>query len=98
MEKKYFVLYLRPSRQNFAQTMTAEELTIMQQHIAYWKPYLDNGTMIVYGPVLDPHGAYGLGIVGVKDESELQLLIEKDPASKINKYEYFPMRAVVRQE
>jgi len=97
MEKKYFVLYLRPSRPNFAQTMTAEELAIMQQHIAYWKPYIDNGTMIVFGPVLDPKGAYGLGIVGVNDESELHHLIEKDPASKINKYEYFPMRAVVRQ-
>ena len=96
MEKKYFVMYLRPSRPNFAQTMTPEELNIMQQHVAYWKFYLDNGTLIVYGPVLDPNGTYGIGIVGVENEKELQALIEKDPASKINRYEYFPMRAVVK--
>jgi uncharacterized protein YciI len=96
MEKKYFVMYLRPNRPDFAQTMTPEELAIMQQHVAYWKPYLDSGTLIVYGPVFDPNGAYGIGIVGVQDEKELQALIEKDPASKINRYEYFPMRAVVK--
>ena len=91
-------MYLRPSRRDFAQTMTAEELSIMQQHVAYWKPYLDNGTMIVYGPVLDPKSTYGLGIIGVKSEEELLRLIEKDPASKINKYEYYPMRAVTANQ
>ena len=95
MEKKYFVMYLRPNRPDFAQTMTPEELSIMQQHVAYWKSYLDNGTLIVYGPVLDPKAVYGLGVIGVSSEDELKALIEKDPASRINKYEYFPMRAVV---
>ena len=96
MGKKYFVLYLNPSRPDFAQTMTPEELNIMQDHIAYWQPHLANGTMIVYGPVFDPKGAYGLGIVGVDTEDELRSLINQDPAGKINSYEYYPMRAVVR--
>src|SRR3954462_4119309 len=98
MEKKYFVLYLRPSRPDFALTMTPEERDIMQRHIVYWQPYLANGTMVVYGPVMDPKGPYGLGIVGVSDEKDLLPLIEKDPASTINKYEYFSMRAVVAAE
>ena len=97
MEKKYFVMYLRANRPDFAQTMTPEELNIMQQHVAYWKTYLDNGTLIVFGPVFDPKAVYGLGVVGVSSEDELKALIEKDPASRINKYEYFPMRAVVKE-
>ena len=75
--------------------MTDEERKIMQQHIGYWKPYLDNGTMLVFGPVLDPKGAYSLGIVAVEDEAQLQSLLEKDPAASINTYEYHPMLAVI---
>jgi len=97
MEKKYFALYLNPSRPNFAQTMTDEERNIMLRHIEYWKGYLKQGIMLVFGPVMDPKEVYGLGIVAVDDETQLAHLIENDPASKINTYEYFPMRAVVSE-
>jgi len=95
MNKKYFVLKLNPSRPDFAQTMTAEEKDIMQQHIAYWKPYLDQGVMLIFGPVMDPEAAYGLGIVAVDNEDEVKRLIDNDPASKINIYEYHPIKALV---
>lgn len=98
MDKKYFVVKLNPSRPDFAQTMTGEERDIMLQHVAYWKPYLDTGTMLIFGPVLDPKGAYGLGIVAVKDEAELRSLIDRDPASRINEYEYHPMLAVMADQ
>jgi uncharacterized protein YciI len=96
MDKKHFVIYLIPSRPDFAQTMTDEERNIMLQHVAYWKTYLDQGVMLVFGPVFDPKGGYGLGIVAVDDEKQLLDLIEKDPASRINKYEHYPMRAVTK--
>jgi uncharacterized protein YciI len=95
MDKKYFALYLRPSRPDFAQTMSDEERNIMYQHIAYWKEYLDKGIMLVFGPVMDPKETYGLGIVAVDSEEQLAGLIENDPAAKINRYEYHSMRAVV---
>ena len=95
MDKKYFVLYLNPCRPDFAQTMTAEERTIMQLHIGYWKTFMDKGVMLIFGPVLDPTGVYGLGIVAVDGEEQLQQLIANDPASAINRYEYHPMLAVV---
>jgi uncharacterized protein len=93
----FYALYLRPSRPDFMQTMTDEERGIMQQHVAYWQKYLDEGVMHVFGPVMDPKGAYGLGVVEVESEAYLVSLIDKDPASKINKYEYYPMRAVVKK-
>ncbi len=95
MEKKHFVLYLIPSRHDFAQTMTDDERAIMQQHVAYWAAYLDQGVVSVFGPVFDPAGTYGIGIVSVDDESQLLSLMQHDPAAKINKYEYYPMRAVM---
>lgn len=95
MNKKYFIIKLNPSRPDFAQTMTGEEKAIMQQHIEYWKPYLDDGTMLVLGPVLDPTGVYGLGIVAVDDEAQVKTLLANDPAGTINSYEYHPIMAVV---
>jgi uncharacterized protein YciI len=98
MDKKHYVLYLLPSRAGFMQTMTEEEKGIMQQHVAYWATYLEQGVMLVFGPVFDPNGGYGMGIIEVDDEQQLKALLEKDPASKINKYEYYPMRAVTRKK
>lgn len=95
MDKKYFVLHLIPSRSDFAETMTGDERKIMFQHIGYWKEHMDQGTILVFGPVFDPEGTYGLGIVVVDNEAQLARLIENDPASKINRYEFYPMRAIV---
>ena len=69
----------------------------MLQHVAYWKPYVENGTMILMGPVADPKGGYGVGILAVDSEEELQNLIANDPANGLNTYEVHPMR-VVRKE
>jgi uncharacterized protein YciI len=97
MDKKYFVLKLIPGRVDFAQTMTVEEKIIMQQHVAYWKDNMDKGSVLVFGPVLDPKGVYGLGIVSAVDEEEINTFIAADPATAINLYEYYPMRAVVKE-
>ncbi len=97
MEKKYFFLKLIPKRTDFTQTMSEEERNIMLQHVAYWKSYLDNGIVVAYGPVIHPKGVYGIGIVGVDDEKQLFSLMENDPAAVINNYEFYPMKAVVRE-
>ncbi len=95
MEKKYFVLHLLPSRPDFAQTMTEEERAIMMKHVAYWTEFMNEGKVLAFGPVFDPKEVYGLGIVSVDDEQEVKDFIANDPASRINRYEYFPMKAVV---
>ena len=55
---------------------------------------------LIFRPVADPKGPWGLGIVDAADEAELQILIAADPAitSKIGMhYESYPMlRAIVR--
>ncbi len=95
MDKKYFAVYLLPSRPDFAQTMNDEERAIMGEHVSYWTEKMNQGKVIAFGPVLDPKSIYGLGIVAVDDEQELNSFIENDPAGKINRLEFFPMMAIV---
>jgi uncharacterized protein len=39
------------------------EKKIMGQHSIYWKETADRGIALIYKPVLDPKGAYRLGIL-----------------------------------
>ena len=93
MEKLYFVIKLIPPRPTFVQDMSQEEHAIMMQHIAYWEPHIKSGTMVVTGPVFDPKGGYGLGIVRIDSEDQLKQLIAEDPAVGLNSCEYYPMMA-----
>jgi uncharacterized protein len=96
MEKKYFYLKLNPPRPSFVMDMTEEERNVMLQHIEYWKPYVDSGSMLVMGPVLDSRGPYGVGIIAIESEQELKKLIADDPANGPNSYECFPMKAMTK--
>ena len=91
----HYFLKLNPSRPTFAQDMTTEERAIMLQHVTYWADLMNKGLVIVFGPVMDPKAVYGIGVVEVDSEEQLQDLIKNDPAASINYYEYYPMRAVV---
>jgi len=96
--KKHFVLKLVPCRPTFAQDMTAEERAIMQQHVVYWRDLMNKGFVLAYGPVLDPVGVYGLGLVGVDNEEQVKEFIASDPAATINSYEFYQMRAIVPEK
>lgn len=98
MNKKFFAIKLLPPRPDFAQTMTDDEKNIMQQHAGYWKEYMDKGMVHVFGPVLDPKGVYGFGIVSVDDEQQLNDFIKDDPSLRINTVEYYPMMAMVAEK
>jgi uncharacterized protein YciI len=96
--KKYFVLKLIPCRPSFSHDMNAEERAIMLQHVAYWKEKMAQGFVLVFGPVMDPKGVYGLGIVEAENAEQVNSFIENDPASKINTYEFFQMMAIVPEK
>jgi uncharacterized protein YciI len=96
MQKQHFFIKLNPPRPTFAMDMTEEEKSVMQRHIAYWKPYLQNGTMLVFGPVMDPAGVYGIGVICAGSEPEMRTLIDADPAASLGRYDAFPMSAVTK--
>lgn len=94
--QNYF-LKLNPPRPTFMMDMTADERATMQKHVAYWNDLLNDGVAIVFGPVMDPKGGYGAGVVSVDSEEHLKQIIAKDPANGLNQYEFYPMRAVFRK-
>jgi uncharacterized protein len=75
-----FVFRLNAPRPTFALDMTDEEREIMGRHAAYWQPFIDTGQMVVFGPVLDGTGSWGLGVVEADDEDELRAFAAGDPA------------------
>ena len=64
MEKKYFLAKLIPPRPSFTADMNAEERQVMMDHGAYLRKYVEAGTVIVMGPVLDP--AWPMGPCGFR--------------------------------
>lgn len=75
-----FVLRLLAPRPTFALDMTDAEREVMGRHAAYWQPFVESGRMVVFGPVLDARGSWGLGVVESDDEDELRALAADDPA------------------
>ena len=65
---KYFLCKLIPPRPTFAQDMTEAEAKLMQQHAAYWKDLMDRGLVVIFGPVADPKGVYGVAILELEEE------------------------------
>jgi uncharacterized protein YciI len=97
---KYFMYKLIPPRPTFNLDMNAEEAAVMQSHIQYWNGLFAERKVLIYGPVLDPKGVFGLAVIEVGSDEEAQAMIDKDPAvtSGINKYELWPMLpGLVRQ-
>ncbi len=96
-----FLLKAISPRPTFAEDMTEAERKAMQEHVACWEGLADRGTAIVFGPVIDPKGVWGVAIVEVEDETELRSLLANDPAAKagVLTEEIYPMgpRTIVRK-
>lgn len=75
----YFLLRLNPPRPTFPADMSPLEDKAMQEHSAYWAELSREGTAVVYGPVIDPEGSWGLALVRVSDESASRALAILDP-------------------
>jgi uncharacterized protein YciI len=75
----YFLNKLIPPRPTFPQDMTEVEGKVMQEHVAYWQDLANRKIAIIFGPVLDPSGAYGIAIIETDDESSVENIMQKAP-------------------
>ena len=94
----YFVARLLPPRSTFPRDMTAAEAALMAQHGAYLRALAEDGTAILFGPVDDPQGPWGLGVFQVADEAAMRAITERDPivaARQGFSYEILPMLQAV---
>jgi len=91
----HFFIRAQNPRPTFHLDMTSDERTIMERHVAFWSEKATQGIAIVFGPVMDPKGVYGIGIYQVQDEAEMLSLLEQDPAKGLLKYQVMPMARVI---
>jgi uncharacterized protein YndB with AHSA1/START domain len=94
----FYMCRLLPPRPSFAMDMNAEEREVMQRHAAYWRGLMEEGIAIVFGPVADPSGPFGLAVLRVPAGRALEGLQGNDPAilSKRGfRYETMPMISAV---
>lgn len=79
MSDTFYFCRLIPPRPTFAMDMNEEERALMDQHAAHWRKHLEGGNVIIAGPVADPKGPWGLGVLRFSSNAELQKFYDNDP-------------------
>jgi uncharacterized protein YciI len=94
MEKKHFLYKMYPPRSSFHLDQDEDEKKTMKQHMDYWKELTNKKNAIIYGPVFDPNGVYGMAVIEVINEEKAEDIAKGDPAvlSKICTCELIPMQ------
>jgi uncharacterized protein YciI len=75
-----FVFRLIPPRPTFMLDMSDDERVVMTAHFGYWAELLAHGRVVAFGPVQDPAGPYGIGIVLAENMAAAEALRDADPA------------------
>ena len=90
---QHFMLRLIPIRPTFAYDISDSEREVMERHAAYCRGLIEKGAGFLFGPVFDPAGVFGLGVLKASDESEARTLTANDPAviAGLGHYEIVPM-------
>ncbi len=93
----HFLYKLIPLRPTFDQDMNETEQAIMGRHGAYWQALTERGKAIVFGPVADPAGVWGLAIVKGETTEQVHALGDEDPAvvSGLARFEVCPMPGAI---
>lgn len=86
----YFVYVIKPSRENFIDTITEEESAIVGEHFDYLKDLLDRKILYLAGRTAGAE--FGIGIFDCDSEEVFKSIAEKDPAvvKKVFTAEYYP--------
>ncbi len=86
-----FLMRLIPPRADFAQTLTPAEQQAMAAHQDYWQRLLAEGRVVVYGPVADPEGVWGVGVLRATDRAEALAIADRAPSvlAGVNTFDVF---------
>jgi uncharacterized protein YciI len=73
-------LYLiHPPRDNFVETITDEEVAVMQVHAAHLAELFEQGVLILAGPTFGPVNT-GIAVIEADDEESARAIMLSDPA------------------
>jgi uncharacterized protein YciI len=73
-----WIYFLHPPRENFADTMTEEEIEVWGVHFERFEQLLEEGVIILVGPTLGPVNT-GVAIFEAPDEDAARKIMEEDP-------------------
>ena len=71
---------------------------MMQSHVAYWSNQMSQGRVLAFGPVADPKGTFGIGILQLPDDADPAALAKNDPAIQAQagfSFEIHPMPRLI---
>ncbi|MFI5145368.1 MAG: YciI family protein [Ignavibacteria bacterium] len=87
-----FIYIIKPVKNNFLETMTAEDAKIMSEHAGYLISMLEKGKLILAGPALN--AKFGIAILETESEEEAYNIMINDPAvsNKVMNAELNPFR------
>ena len=93
-----WLVLLRPVREEMPFDPTEDEKRIVSDHYAYLVGLRDAGKLVVAGPSIVAGDTFGIGVLDVDDESEVQAIVAADPAvsSGTMTAEVRPLRIAVR--
>ena len=73
-----WIYLLHPPREDFAATMTAEEVAVWAVHFERLKSLLARGTLVLAGPTLGPTNT-GIVVFEAPDEDAARIIMDEDP-------------------
>jgi uncharacterized protein YciI len=87
-----FIYILKSKKENFNETGTEEEFSIMGEHFIHLKELLKNNVLILAGPELN--AKFGIAVIEAENEKEARKIMDSDPAIKkgVMNAELYPFR------
>jgi uncharacterized protein YciI len=73
-----WIYFIHPPRDNFAETMTDEEVAVWGVHFERFQRLLAEGAIILVGPTLGPINT-GIAILEAPDEEAARRIMDEDP-------------------
>ena len=90
-KKQQFFVQLHGTRENWPHNMTEAEEAVMSEHYTYLVNLMNQGKMLLAGPVLEP--IFGLIILEVGSEAEARAIMDAEPSvvAGVHTYTIVPM-------
>lgn len=74
-----WVYFIHPPRENFVETITEDEVAVMQTHRAHLDRLFAQGVLILAGPTFGPINT-GITVIEAPDEDAARAIMASDPA------------------
>lgn len=73
-----WIYFIHPPRENFADTMTDEEVAVWGRHFERFQGLLADGVIVLVGPTLGPRNT-GICVFEAPDEAAARRIMDEDP-------------------